>query len=173
MSFRKLLSVLLSAVMLIIGYVPIVDAEYQFPQADKISADKSSIDEIGRFYDQIEEALKKEDIDKMMGFYADDYLYHGITKKQLKFMWLEIFSNYTDLYSVHIFTKIDVHGDDAISICTGGLFGTEKKGEDYQVIDRWITHPHWLTRVNGEWKMIGGGTHETPGRGGLDLHPLF
>ena len=33
------------------------------------------------------------------------------------------FSAFSNLYSVHIFTEITIHGDDAILVCTGGLFG--------------------------------------------------
>jgi hypothetical protein len=90
-------------------------------------------------------------------------------------MWLEVFGDFADLYSVHVFTKITVHGDDAILVCTGGLFGIAKEGEDYTTVDQWVTQNHWLTRVDGEWKMIGGATLQAPRkRGGrLELHPFF
>ena len=96
------------------------------------------------------------------------------TKKQLKFMWLEIFSNYDELYSVHIFTKVDAHGADALLLCTGGLFGIAEPGEDYQAIDRWANQNHWVTKIDGEWKMIGGATHQAAKKGSkMELHPLF
>jgi ketosteroid isomerase-like protein len=150
-------------------------AEVQFPKAGQSNADEKTIAEFQAFYDRIEEALKAEDIDRLMSFYAEDYLHHGITKKQLKFMWLEILSTYADLYSVHVFTKITVAGNDAILVCTGALFGIETEGGDYQTVDRWVTQNHWLTKVGGDWKMIGGAAHQGPaGRGGkLELHPLF
>lgn len=120
--------------ILIPGHITRAAAEIQYPKPAKLNADEKTLKEFSAFYDQIEEALKEEDLDKIMTFYADDYLHHGITKKQLRFMWLEIFSNFSDLYSVHAFTKIDVHGDDAILVCTGALFGIAKAGDDYTTV---------------------------------------
>jgi ketosteroid isomerase-like protein len=128
------------------------------------------------FYTEIEAALSAEDLDRIMNFYADEYLHHGITKKQLRFMWLEIFSDYSDLYSVHIFSKIEVYGDDAILTCTGALLGIPVEGGDYEAVDRWVNQNHWLSKVDGQWRMIGGATQQrptTPGSGILELHPLF
>lgn len=149
-------------------------ADMQLPRPGKINADAKAVKDLGTFYEEIEKALRSKDIDKIMSFYAKDYLHHGITKKQLRFMWLEIFTKFEELYSVHVFSKIEVHGSDAILICTGALFGVENKGDDYQTVDRWVIQPHWLTRVDGEWKIIGGATHQAErGKGKLALHPLF
>jgi ketosteroid isomerase-like protein len=159
-----------------IGPVPSAVADVQFPKAEKTNADENVVQEFEAFYDQIEAALASEDIDRIMSFYAEDYLHHGITKKQLKFMWLEIFSEFSDLYSVHIFTRVDVHGGDAILVCTGALLGIPPEGGDYQTVDRWVSQNHWLTKVDGQWRMIGGATHESPAARGsrkLELHPLF
>ncbi len=115
-----------------------------------MNADEKTLREFTAFYDKIEEAMAAEDIDRIMDFYAEDYLHHGITKKQLKFMWLEVFGNFSDLYSVHVFTKITVHGNDAILVCTGGLFGIEDGRSDYTTVDQWVTQNHWLTKVGGK-----------------------
>ena len=114
--FSAALSVLLVSM---IGPVPSAVADVQFPRAAKTNADEGTVREFEDFYEQIEAALTSEDIDRIMSFYAEDYLHHGITKKQLKFMWLEIFSEFSNLYSVHIFSRVDVHGGDAILVCTG------------------------------------------------------
>ena len=165
--FSTVLSLLFFSV---IGPVPSAVAEVQFPRAEKTNADENALNEFQTFYDQIEAALAAEDIDRIMSFYAEDYLHHGITKKQLKFMWLEIFGEFSDLYSVHIFSRIDVHGGDAILVCTGALLGIPLEGGDYQTVDRWVNQNHWLTKVDGEWRMIGGATHEAPtARGALKL----
>ena len=175
MRFKALAAGLLALVIWLPGYVPAADAQTQFPKPSRTNADARTLEEFRGFYDRIEKALQEEDIDKIMTFYTDDYLHHGITKKQLKFMWLEVFGNFADLYSVHVFTKITVHGDDAILVCTGGLFGIAKEGEDYTTVDQWVTQNHWLTRVDGEWKMIGGATHQAPRKRGarLEFHPFF
>lgn len=171
--FSAVLSILLVSM---IGPVPGAVADVQFPRAAKTNADEGTVREFEDFYEQIEAALTSEDIDRIMSFYAEDYLHHGITKKQLKFMWLEIFSEFSDLYSVHIFTRVDVHGGDAILVCTGALLGIPPEGGDYLTVDRWVSQNHWLTKVDGQWRMIGGATHESPisrGSRKLELHPLF
>ena len=175
MRFKALTAGLLVLVILPPIHVPAAQAELQFPKAAKTNADEKTLAEFSAFYDEIEKALKEEDVGKIMLFYADDYLHHGITKKQLKFMWLEVFGAFSDLYSVHIFTEITIHGDDAILVCTGGLFGVAKGNKDYTTVDQWVTQNHWLTKVGGKWKMIGGATHFAPRKRGsrLELHPFF
>ena len=176
MKRRALVTALFVFLALVVGYPPGAGAEIQFPKPGKTDAAPATLTEFEGFYAQIEAALAAEDIDRMMGFYAEDYLHHGITKKQLKFMWLEIFGEFSELYSVHIFSRIDVHGSDAILVCTGALLGVPPEGGDYQAVDRWVNVNHWLTKVGGAWKMIGGATQETPARPGsrrLELHPLF
>ena len=158
------------------GQLPRAEAEIQFAKPDRINTDAATLKEFEEFYTRIEAALGAEDLGRMMSFYAEDYLHRGITKKQLKFMWLEIFGEYSDLYSVHIFSRIDVHGDDAILVCTGALLGVPLEGGDYEAVDRWVNQDHWLTKVGGKWQMIGGATHEVPTKPGsrrLELHPLF
>lgn len=167
---------LLVLLVLMAGYVPRAGAEVQFPKPDRSNADEITLKEFQAFYDQVEAALATEDLDRLMTFYAEDYLHHGITKKQLRFMWLEIFSEFSELYSVHIFSKIDAQGNDAVLVCTGALMGVPPEGGDYQAVDRWVNQNHWLTKTDGGWRMIGGATHESAARAGsrsLELHPLF
>ena len=81
-----------------------------WPPLDKLKADKKTVKELTTFYKEMEAALHNEDIESLMSFYTDDYLHHGITKRELRFMWLEILNNYDDLYSSHILTKVDQSG---------------------------------------------------------------
>ncbi len=149
--------------------------EIQIPEEDQIVANYQTMEEFRAFYDEVEAALKAEDVDRIMALYADDYLHQGITKRQLRFMWLEIFNAYDDLYSIHAFSNIHVTGGDAILNCTGALMGIEKKGKDFLAVDRWIQLNHWLTRVDGKWKMVGGASHTgaTLKESKDDSHPLF
>lgn len=176
MKYRAAVTVLLAFAVLMAGHVPKAGADIQFPKPGRSNAEENTLKEFQAFYDQIESALAAEDLGKLMTFYAEDYLHHGITKKQLRFMWLEIFGEFSELYSVHIFSKIDVQGSDAVLVCTGALMGIPPEGGDYQAVDRWVNQNHWLTKVDGKWRMIGGATHQSPGRTGarsLELHPLF
>ena len=175
MKLPHVAAALLALYLVLPGSVSTALAELQFPKSSKTNADAKATEEFRSFYEELEAALLAEDIGKIMSFYSDEYQHHGITKKQLKFMWLEVFSNFDDLYSVHVFTKITVHGEDAILVCTGGLFGIAKEGEDYITVDNWVTAPHWLTKTDGKWKIIGGATHKAPVKRGskLELHPFF
>ena len=164
-----------AAMGLALGFAGAAAADVQFPEQAKISADPKTVKEFEKFYEDIEKALKAKDLDAIMDFYADDYLHHGITNRQLRFMWLEVFSEFSDLYSVHVFTKITVHGNDAILVCTGGLFGIEDGRSDYTTVDQWVNVDHWLTKVGGRWKMIGGATNQSVRRRGgtMERHPFF
>lgn len=175
MKLRLAFAALIAWTCLLAAEFPSAIAEIQLPKPSKTNADPVTMDEFAAFYANVEEALTTKDLDRLMSFYAKDYFHYGITKKQLRFMWLEIFANYEELYSVHVFSKIDVNGDDAILVCTGALLGMPEPDADYEAVDRWVNHNHWLTRIDGKWKMIGGATHHsTAGKGGpLEIHPLF
>ena len=109
-----------------------------------------------------------------MSFYAEDYLHRGITKRQLRFMWLEIFNAYDGLYSIHSFDRILVGGGDAIMGCTGALLGVKNPGDPYIAVDRWVDTNHWIAKIDGEWKMVGGASHKgTAFKKTEDTHPLF
>ena len=164
-----------AAICLSLAFTGPAAGEIQMPEAAKTNADARTTAEFEKFYEEIEAALKAKDLDKLISFYADDYQHHGITKKQLRFMWLEVLSEFSDLYSVHVFTRITVQGDDAILVCTGGLFGIEEGNTDYTTVDQWVKLNHWLTKVDGKWKMIGGATRSSPrGRGSAsESHPFF
>jgi hypothetical protein len=93
-TFSTVLSLLFASMT---SPIPSAVAEVQFPKAEMTNADENALKEFAAFYDQVEAALAAEDIDRIMSFYAEDYLRNGITKKQLKFMWLEIFGEFSDL----------------------------------------------------------------------------
>lgn len=177
MGFHRVKTVFLASAIIAGASASVLAAEarIQFPPAAHVSVDAKTIAEFSTFYDQIENALANEDVGRIMDFYSEDYLHQGITKRQLKFMWLEVLGDFKDLYSVHVFTKVTVVGNDAILDCTGGLFGIPNEGGDYTTIDQWVTLPHWLTKVDGQWKIVGGATHKSPRKGGgkLGLHPFF
>lgn len=169
---RKLFFAILASLLFVAGGAK---AEYQLPSQEDIVANAEALQSLEKFYDDMEAALKAEDIDKIMSFYAKDYLHLGITRTQLRFMWLEIFNTYNDLYSIHAFSRIDVNRADAILNCTGALMGIEKQGHDYQAIDRWIMQNHWITRIGKEWKIVGGASHQgaTIKESAQESHPLF
>ena len=145
------------------------------PPLEKMQVNKKALNELMDFYEQIEVALHAEDIETLMTFYAEDYLHHGITRRQLRFMWLEIFNNFDKLYSAHIFTKVDLSGKDFIMTCTGGLFGIPHGSTtgEFETIGSWSKVNHWLSKMRGEWKIVGGGSFIKTIALGEELHPLF
>lgn len=156
----------------------------QFPSPDMVSATSKDVKEIQEFYARVEDAMMKKDIDAMMKFYADDYFHKGITKEQVKGLWTNIFNSFERLNSAHIFSSVNVQGNDAAIVCTGTLYGIPKDSKEamFVTVDRWTNQDHYLSKINGNWQIVGGATHWMQNtnvkRGGkieyqMEFHPLF
>lgn len=170
----RLKTICLAAAIFLVVPLQSALAEIQIPESATITTNEATLKELEVFYEEIEKALADEDIDKLMSFYAEDYLHRGITKRQLRFMWLEIFNTYQELYSIHAFSRIHVNGPDGILGCSGALLGVKKAGDEYSAVDRWVDTNHWVTKINGEWKMVGGASHKGATFKKADnTHPLF
>lgn len=152
-------------------------ARIVLPPPNMIQADDKTVKEIEGLYDGLEDALAKKDIDKIMTYYADDYSHQSASKSQLKFLWDTEFGRFEKLYSVHAFTNIIAVDNEAAVVCTGTLFGMPTGGNEYVVVDTWTQMPHYLTKKDGSWKIVGGATHwkkEVVKRGyRLEFHPFF
>src|SRR5690349_13065380 len=59
-------------------------------------------------FEHAESALKKEDIDALMQFYAPSYDYHGLKEDDVRRVWAEVFEHYKALESLHLFSDIKV-----------------------------------------------------------------
>lgn len=175
----RLLGCILGAGLLVSGYAAdsYAKARLIMPQSSMVHADDKAIQEIVALYDGLEDALSKKDIDKIMTFYADDYSHNSASKAQVKYLWNTEFGKFEKLYSVHAFTDINVVGDDAAIVCTGTLFGLPKGAKDFVVVDAWTAQPHYLTKKDGMWRIVGGTTHwkSEPMKDGyrLEFHPFF
>jgi hypothetical protein len=119
-----------------------------------------------------------------MTFYADDYFHQGITKSQIRNLWVNIFANFDSLNSAHIFSTVKVRENEAAVTCTGSLLGIPKDSKDkaYVSVDQWVNMKHYLSKKSGSWKIVGGGSHwqvEPLVKYGedvkyqLEFHPLF
>ncbi len=181
---RMNMTVLFFTIFFLTSLAPDVYAQSRihFPDKDAITATESDLAELQSLYDQFEAALASGDVDAIMGFYADDYAYRTVDKKQIRNMWLDILHDYENLSSIHIFSKVEVKGDEAHLDCTGTLSGISKDDKRPKTIDRWVLQDHFLTKKGGSWKMIGGASHQTGGPGlmpgggfgfQMDFHPLF
>ena len=159
----------------------------QFPGDEMVYGEKkgakAALKEIELFYDNLEGAIGKEDIDALMALYADDYNHNGVDKAHLSRLWERTFTLFEDLYSVHIFSSIDLKGGEAILVCTGVLYGKPVGSGTHEIVDNWAAQNHRLVRTakGGSWQMAGGATHwytkkgERPGGLSyrLEFHPFF
>ncbi len=173
----KIVTIIVVALMFALGNVLWAEGEsnVNWPSLDKLNADKKTLEEISVFYEKMTAALNNEEIESMMSIYADDYLQHGITNRELRFMWQEIFKNYDSLYASHILTKVDQSGSgrDVILKSTGGLFGISHGSTtgDFETVDSWAMVNHWMYKISGEWKLVGGAAHKKMGVLGEEFHP--
>lgn len=134
----------------------------QFPPDEGIHATKQQVKEIKAFYAELEKALVREDVDKIMSFYAEDYFHRGITKSQVRLLWEDIFRNFDKLSSTHIFSNLTAVDTEAFIVCTGTLLGIPSGSEDirFVTVDRWFDQNHFISKAKGgSWKIVGGATH--------------
>jgi len=150
----------------------------------QLPPDKQDVDDIVAVYGKLEEALAKEDIDAIMAFYADDYNHQGITKSQIRNLWVNIFNNFDYLNSAHIFSAVNVKDKEAALTCTGSLLGIPKDSMEkaYVSVDKWVNMKHYLSKKDGSWKIVGGASHWLVDpivkygedvKYQLEFHPLF
>jgi hypothetical protein len=108
-------------------YVPDLDGTY-VPHSATIHTDKKTAADILKSFKQAEDALKREDLDSLMDFYADHYKHGGFTKDSLRAEWKALFEQYRALSATHVLTRIEVAVDaDKVPLtaqvtCTGGVF---------------------------------------------------
>ncbi|HWF60043.1 MAG TPA: hypothetical protein VN666_07010 [Nitrospira sp.] len=101
-------------------------------------------------FERAEAALKKEDIDALMQFYAPSYDYHGLKESDVRRVWDEVFEHYKVVESLHLFSDIKVsrvnNGLRAEVTCTGGLYGTDERSGDRVTLDSWFREVHYLVK---------------------------
>lgn len=183
---KKLIAVmcLLTSFILVNGNAFNAYAHVQLPPSEVMKANMQDVDDIVAAYDKIEKALANEDLEAIMAFYADDYMHQGITKNQIRGLWANIFSNFDNLNSAHIFSAVVARDNEAAVTCTGTLLGIPKVSKDkaYVAVDKWVNVKHYLSKKDGTWKIVGGASHwlvEPMVKYGedakyqLEFHPLF
>ncbi len=141
------------------------------------AADKDA-GEILDSFNQAEDALQSKNLDGLMALYSEQYRYHGLSKSDLRTMWREIFDQYDQVTSNHIFSRIQVvasgKSPTAEVICTGNLWGTSKETGKQVIIDSWFYETHHLAYEGGKWRILGHGEGTPqPLRWGGSPHPFF
>jgi hypothetical protein len=130
-------------------------------------------------FGRAEAALKKEDLDALMAFYASSYNYHGLKEADVRRVWGEVFTHYQALESVHLFSDITVTKTGsqlrAEVTCTGGLYGTEEQTGKRITLDSWFREVHYLVKEEGGWRFLGN-AGEAPSSAPFSSaphHPMF
>ena len=138
--------------------VPDVSGTY-ISHSAVIQADKNTVNEILSTFKQAEEAVQRRDLDALMALYADNYKHHGFTKDTLRTEWKQLFQDYRDFSTTHVLTRIAVESDktpqSAQVTCTGSLWAISNETNERANIDSWFGEVHYLTYVDGVWRMRG------------------
>ena len=180
-----IIAVLIMTFILTSGNFFAADAKsrIQLPPSGQIDADKKTVRELEAFYDGIEDALDRKDLDKLMRYYSDDYSHNYVSKDQLRNLWADIFNRFDHLYSTHIFSAVNVWSGEAALVCTGVLMGLPSGGDTHEIVDNWTNSNHYLTKKSGSWQIMGGGSrwHTVQEKGApaekvvyhIEFHPFY
>lgn len=139
----------------------------------------SVVKELLASFERAEAALKKEDIDALMQFYASAYDYHGLKESDVRRVWGEVFEHYKMVESLHLFSDIKVtqvnHEVRAEVTCTGGLYGTDERSGNRVTLDSWFREVHYLVKEGDAWRFLGNAGEVPAGApfASAPHHPLF
>jgi len=148
------------------------------PSGSVIEVDGATLKAVVGTFEQAEEAIKSHDLEKVMAIYSAQYNYHGLKKDDLRKIWKELFDEYQEIASTHLFTKMAKVGSGRDAVlevtCTGHLWARSKTSGLYVPIDSWYEEIHYLVLEDGAWR-IRGNVGESPRvlPFGTAPHPLF
>ncbi len=162
-------------------YIPDFDGTY-IPHSATIHTDKKTAADILKRFRQAEDALKRQDLDSLMDFYADHYKHAGFSKDSLRDEWKALFEQYREFSATHVLTRIEVALDadrlprTAQITCTGSLWAISRATNRRVNIDSWYNEIHYLAKFAGSWRIEGHAwevaNHEDA-RTTRPPHPLF
>jgi hypothetical protein len=148
------------------------------PSGSVIEVDTATLKAVVGLFETAEDAIKAHDLDKVMTMYSSHYNYHGLKKNDVRKIWKDLFDEYQEIASTHLFTrmtKVGSGGDAMLEVtCTGHLWARSKISDLYIPIDSWHEEVHYLVLEEGTWRIHGNGG-ESPRvlPFGTAPHPLF
>lgn len=148
------------------------------PSGSMIEVNAATLKTVVGLFEAAEDAIKAHDLDKVMAVYSPQYNYHGLKREDLRKIWKDLFDEYQEIASTHLFTKMTKVGagrDGVLEVtCTGHLWARSKTSGLYVPIDSWHEEVHYLVLENGTWR-IRGNVGESPRvlPFGTAPHPLF
>lgn len=148
------------------------------PTGSVIEVDTATLKAVIDTFEQAEQAIKAHDLDKVMALYSPQYNYHGLKKDDIRKIWKDLFDEYEEIASTHLFTKMAKVGAGRAAVlevtCTGHLWARSKTSGLYVPIDSWYEEVHYLVLEDGAWRLRGN-VGESPRvlPFGTAPHPLF
>jgi len=148
------------------------------PSGSMIEIDATTLKAVVTTFEQAEQAIKAHDLEQVMALYSPQYNYHGLKRDDVRKIWKDLFDEYQEIASTHLFTKIAKVGwgrDAVLEVtCTGHLSARSKTSGLYVPIDSWYEEVHYLVFEEGAWR-IRGNVGESPRvlPFGTAPHPLF
>jgi hypothetical protein len=148
------------------------------PSGSVIEVDTATLKAVVGLFETAEDAIKAHDLDKVMAMYSPQYNYHGLKKDDLRKIWKDLFDEYQEIASTHLFTRMTKVGSGRDAVlevtCTGHLWARSKTSGLYVPIDSWHEEVHYLVLEEGTWR-IRGNVGESPRvlPFGTAPHPLF
>jgi hypothetical protein len=148
------------------------------PSGSVIEVDGATLKAVVGIFEEAEGAIKAHDLEKVMAIYSPHYNYHGLKKDDLRKIWKDLFDEYQEIASTHLFTKMTKVGAGRNAVlevtCTGHLWARSKTSGLYVPIDSWYEEVHYLVLEDGAWR-IRGNVGESPRvlPFGTAPHPLF
>ncbi|OGW65571.1 MAG: hypothetical protein A3H49_13160 [Nitrospirae bacterium RIFCSPLOWO2_02_FULL_62_14] len=156
--------------------VPPALAETLLLPGTQAEASDKTVKEILAVFERADQAVKNRDIESVMAVYSKQYNYHGLKKSDIRKVWMDLFDNYKEIESTHLFSRIvSVGPGDAVEItCSGGVRAVSKISNLRVPIDSWYGEVHFMVREDGTWKIRGNlGDVQAVLPFGTAPHPLF
>ncbi|HXX74514.1 MAG TPA: hypothetical protein VEI50_05265 [Nitrospiraceae bacterium] len=154
------------------------EAKIVVPAGAVIEADDATVSSIVTMFERAEQAVKAHDLETLLSLYSSQYNYHGLKKVDVRKIWKDLFDEYSEIASTHLFSKITKVGSGSQAVvevtCTGHLWAVSKTSKLYVPIDSWHEEVHFLIFEDGAWR-IRGNVGESPRvlPFGTAPHPLF
>lgn len=168
---------LLVTAILLAG-IGVAEANIVVPSGSLIEVDQATVHAVVGIFEQAENAIAAHNLDRVMTLYSPQYNYHGLKKDDIRKIWSELFDEYQEIASTHLFTKMAKVGlgrDAVLEVtCTGRLWAKSKTSGLSVPIDSWHEEVHYFTLEDGTWR-IRGNVGELPRvlPFGTAPHPLF
>jgi len=168
-----------AALLLLADDLPSGFAETRLLPGSPVEADEQTVKELLTLFERADRAVRSRDLEGVMALYSMRYDYHGLKKADIRKIWKNLFDNYEDIDSTHLFSQISrivsVGPGASVEItCSGNVRAVSKISRLRVPIDSWYGEVHYMVKEDGAWKIRGNlGDVQTVLPFGTAPHPLF